>query len=218
MKFDVVIANPPYNDSHSVGKAGDKRTMNRSQILPDFISKFSQWTKQDGHLLFLSTPGVGQYIEKNKMNIRQYHWVPSKAWAKPINAVWWYATHTKGNQFIHNEAANKVFKIKHYRRKRNEPCFFYDKMVGQIGAAAKYEAVAHHAAYLPPTEMNIKNFAHLMKFIAPFGKSLGVLYWLNIIRYLDYYWIDGLTTEITEQDIIDHYGLTDEDLVLLKVK
>jgi len=218
MKFDIVIANPPYNDKDSTGKQGNKITMQRSPILPSFIGKFAEWTKTDGQCLFLSTPGVGQYIEKQGMFIHRMNFVSSKIWGKKgsINAVWWDVDWKKGDCFVHSKAINKIWKIKHYRRKANDPVIHYDKMTGNIGAAITYEAPAHHKASLQPTELNVKNFTTLMTFIAPFVRHIGLGYWLNAIRYLDYYWLDNVNHEITEQDIISYYNLDEEDLKELK--
>jgi len=207
MKFDIVIGNPPYNDNNT-SRTINKTTMDNTTVLNKWIKYISNQIKQNGIILIISTPGIGRKIEKHGLHIHKLTFIPDKTWIKKISAVWWVLGKLSKPTFIHNKTINKMMKINH-TPKSGQSCK-YDKMHGYIGGNKFYNS------YLTNTKQNEVNLETIMKFIQPWVKKMGIIYWINVMRYVDYGWLEGLTYNITEKDIINYYRLTPDDVKEIK--
>jgi hypothetical protein len=227
MKFDVVIGNPPYNDIKDSKAKRNSSKEGQANLYKRFISRASSLLDENGTLIYLLPPGATKEFYKNKLFLHKVTLVPNNSWPKPIQTRIWYSTKIPTNNVtITNPVLSKVLEYAPQRilgRESNAgiKAYNYTRPLSILTKTdynrldkkeqSKY-AVGFYLQDLPQNKTNLHTLLEYFQlFLDDYAKQ-----WHSYNKTLKYQWLEGLQHNITEQDIIEYYGLTKEEIKIVK--
>jgi hypothetical protein len=227
MKYDLIIGNPPYNDSKDSAAKKNNSKEGQANFYKKFIVKAKTQIKPDGQIAFILPPGAHKDFYKSGLFLDKVTMVPNSVWPKPIQTRLWYSSLTpKSKATITNSTLNKILEydmnillnreanagIKVYNYTRPLTVLTkteYNKM--SKGEQAKYAV----GFYLTDSTQNKTNLNILLGYFQLYLDGIGKQ-WHSFNKCLKYKWLEGIGKDITEKDIINHYGLSEEDINNIK--
>tara|TARA_R110000823_G_scaffold304118_1_gene425634 strand:- start:1163 stop:2185 length:1023 start_codon:yes stop_codon:yes gene_type:complete len=226
MKFDVIIGNPPYNDSNisKIKEANGK--LGQATFYKKFIYKAFDLQKENGMTVFILPVGAFKDFYKAGFILQSSDFNHIKVFGKSIATMNYYATKGKSLEFSPT-LQTKLFETNKDRLLTRLPkthgFILYNfikplKIVTSTEWAEfnKKDKGVYLATFnIPTTELNLKNLTTLLTFLHNYIDSL-CRNWISVNKRLKYHWLTDLDYEITEQDIIKEYNLTPEDINIIK--
>jgi len=237
MKFDIIIGNPPYNDSSESGQKKNGATTQGATFYQKFINKSKQLIKDDGTIAFILPGGAYNSFLDEGLVLTHVHHIDGRFWPKVLSTKAWFAIKPQTGMFYSKptqspDIFNKILDTKHYQAKAGKgggaittysftkSCFTEaeDKVYKTSYVKSKDKKFQRNNPTqwdLPDTDINVTNLTFLLKWFADWFHFYGYQ-WYMWNKLFDYKWIDGKTQPITEQDIIDYYGFDENDLKVIK--
>ena len=238
MKFDLIIGNPPYNDPTESAQKKNGATTQGATFYQIFINKSKQIIKDDGIISFILPGGAYNSFLNEGLILKHVHHIDGRCWPKVLSTKAWFAHKPKEEILSYPNPTqspsifNKILNTNHYRVKAKrsggaittysftKSCFtqtenkvYKTTFVKQQNT--KFQRNNPTQWDLPDTDINVRNLTFLLKWFADWFHFYGYQ-WYMWNKLFDYKWLDGITHNITQQDIIDHYGFSQDDLDFMK--
>jgi hypothetical protein len=216
--FDVIIGNPPYNDAlQTATKVNGSKMSSIGKILPSFIGLACDRINKQGVVLYVCPPSSEKTFRKFGKHINKFGFIHQKHWHKRIATCWWLVSNNKTETEIAHKGIGKIlgYDPAKHRVNRDKNCIFLYNFATVVRVGPNPFHYADGRYNLTPTDLNIKNLDTLIRFIQPWFHN-RINSWSSANKKIKYEWLSHLDFEITEQDIINHYGLNEDDIKEIK--
>ena len=229
MFFDIILGNPPYNDSQESFQKRNGATTQGGSFYKHFIKLGLKSLSPKGILAFILPGGAYSSFIKEGGNINHVYHIHGNNWPKVLSTKAWFVSKYKTPTVTQNPPIfNKLLSLNNYRQSKTRSsgkitsysftasCFTstQDKIfkTSHVKTLSKKEQQHNNTQWeLEDTELNLKNITFLLKYFSKWFHYYGYQWymWNKIFKYR---WLEGLTHEITKEDIIEYYGLTPEEI------
>ena len=226
MQFDIILGNPPFNDLDGATdkKHGSKHM--KTNLYPGFINLASKHIKPNGYVGYILPHGAFRYIYKSGLYVKTVLLNRTRVWGKQIPTRTWIAVTSPTTTNVGPTIFSKIAKWTHSRvlnRKMTPGYKLYNYIrplriytADEVSKMEEKTANKNNAPiFIPHTVQNKKNLDILLTFFNRYLDQYAAM-WGSYSKILDYDWIDGLTYDITEDDIKRYYNLTDGEVKEIK--
>lgn len=220
MKFDFVITNPPYNDgAQSATKINGSKMASIGSLLPGFIKLACKFVKTNGRIIYVCPPSSEKYFRKEGKHVKKLGFIDNKYWGKRVAAFWWIVDEDESitNDIVADFGINKIFDYdpKRHSINRSKNVLYLYNFTTRCIVGINKKHYSDCKFNLTPTDLNVKNLTQLIAFIQPYMVK-RINSWTAVNKKIKYEWLENLDYEITEKDIIQHYGLTEQEVYNIK--
>lgn len=227
MKFDVIIGNPPYNDSEGMKSKKNGANAGRADFYKHFIHLSNNLLTPKGLLAFIVPPGAFRTFYSLDFNLYHQYFNPIKVFGKQIATMTYFVGKSPENPITNTHLQNKFLRFdKDVLMKRipRKGYFVYSYIQPtKLISFQKWDSLSNkekadkyrNSFNLTQSELNFSNLRFLLNFFSNYLNNHGAM-WSSFNKKLKYQWLEGLTYEITEQDIINQYCLTPEEIKIIK--
>jgi hypothetical protein len=232
MTFDIILGNPPYNDSQESLQKRNGATTQGGSFYKHFIKLGLQHLAPDGTLAFILPGGAYNSFIKAGGYINHVFHIHGKYWPKVLSTKIWFVNKYPNNTITTNPPVfKKLLTLNNYRKPQRgggkitsysftASAFTstQDKIfkTSYVKTLSKKEQQHNNTQWeLEDTDINLKNITFLLKWFSKWFHYYGYQ-WYMWNKIFKYQWLEGKTELITEQDIIDYYGLTESEVKEIK--
>jgi len=222
MKFNLIIGNPPYNDSKDSKFKKNGANAGGANFYKKFIDKANIQIKDDGIIAFITPPGAFKSFYKNNLYINGQYFNHINTFGKNIATVTYFAG--KNNKKINiDNIQNKFIEFDKNRltTKSTRNGYFvysYIKPTKIISfdewskLSKKDQSDKYRNSFeLSQCDLNKKNLEFLLNFFSGYLNNYGAM-WSSFNKKIKYQWLEGLTYEINNIHIQNFYGFNDEEM------
>jgi hypothetical protein len=223
MRFDIILGNPPYNDTQdSLSKKNNRKGM-VAGLYKLFISHSRKWIKEDGRLMFILPAGGFKSLLKSGYKINKSRYNPLNSWngVNVCTANWYCSLKDSGLYDFTYNVMDKILKQDYSKMNQNVrakdggifPYNFYSHAITR----EELEVLENKNPYtsgtfrLKSTEQNKRNVNILMDYLKPYISQYSFSMY-SLTKKLKVEWLEGFDRDITKEDIIEYYQLTKEEI------
>jgi len=227
MKFDIILGNPPYNDSNDALSKNNNRKGMVAGLYKHFVAKSKTWLNENGCLMFILPAGAFKSFIKNGFKINKSRYNLLDSWGDvSVCTANWYCSLKDNNQYsFTNNVMDKILKQDYSNMNQNVrvkdggilPYNFYSSAItrDEFNALENKNPYSSGTFRLSNNIQNKTNVNFLMSYLKPYLTKYSYSMY-SLTKKMKVEWLEGYNRDITEQDIIDCYGLTESEVKEIK--